>query len=95
MAAGRACIMGLRPGAIIVDDTPSSDGFPIDVAAVTPLNEKTLLLLRAHDGQELIASEAGTDEEPRRHEPAHARFDPNAVLLFDAENGERIPSRQS
>jgi multiple sugar transport system ATP-binding protein len=94
-AAGRACMMGLRPEAIIVDDAPSPDAFPIDVAAVTPLNEKTLLLLRAHDGHELIASEAGTDEEPRRHGAAHARFDPNAVLLFDAESGERIPPRQS
>lgn len=94
-AAGRACMMGLRPEAIMVDDAPSPDAFPIDVAAVTPLNEKTLLLLRAHDGHELIASEADTDEEPRRHGPAHARFDPNAVLLFDGESGERIPPRQS
>ena len=75
-AAGRTCMMGLRPEAIMVDDAPSPDAFPIDVAAVTPLNEKTLLLLRAHDGHEFMASEAGTDEEPRRHGPAHARFGP-------------------
>jgi multiple sugar transport system ATP-binding protein len=92
-AAGRACMLGLRPEAIMVDDVPSPDAFPIDVAAVTPLNEKTLMLLRAHDGHELIASEAEIDEEPRRHGPAHARFDSNAVLLFDAESGKRIPRR--
>ncbi len=92
-AAGRNCMLGLRPEAIMVDNVPWPDAFPIDVAAVTPLNEKTLLLLRAHDGQELMASEAGLEEEPRRRGPAHARFDPNAVLLFDAESGKRIPPR--
>jgi multiple sugar transport system ATP-binding protein len=93
-ASGRACMLGLRPESIMVDETPTSDAFPIDVAAVTPLNEKTLLLLRAHDGRELIASEEGKDEELRRHGPAHARFDPSAVLLFDAESGKRISPRE-
>jgi len=87
-------MLGLRPEAIMVDEAPSPDTFPIDVAAVTPLNEKTLLLLRTHDGREIIASEAGADEEPRRHGPAHAHFDPNAILLFDAESGGRIAPRE-
>src|SRR5208337_42486 len=38
--AGRACMLGLRPEAIMVDAAPSPDTFPIHVAAVTPLNEK-------------------------------------------------------
>jgi hypothetical protein len=37
-----------------------------------------------------LASEAGTDEAPRRRGPAFARFEPNAALLFDAESGRRI-----
>ena len=57
---------------------------------MTPLNEKTLLLLRADDGREILASEAGTDEAPRRHGPAFARFDPGAALLFDDASGRRL-----
>ena len=89
-SAGRACMLGLRPEAIIVDERPTGDGFPVELEAVTPLNEKTLLLLRVNDGRELLASEAGDDAAPRRHGPAHARFNPDSVLLFDAASGARI-----
>ena len=64
--------------------------FPVEVVAVTPLNERTLLLLRTDDGREILASEAGTNEAPRRHGPAFARFDAEAVLLFDPASGRRI-----
>ena len=89
-AAGRSCLLGVRPETIIVDEKPMADGFPVELEAVTPLNEKTLLLLRANDGRELLASEAGDDAAPRRHGPAHARLDSEAVLLFDAASGKRI-----
>ena len=86
-------MLGVRPEAILVDESPMADGFPVELEAVTPLNEKTLLLLRANDGRELLASEAGEDAAPRRHGVAHARFDPDALLLFDAASGERIPPK--
>jgi multiple sugar transport system ATP-binding protein len=73
-----------------VDEKPMADGFPVELEAVTPLNEKTLLLLRTNDGRELLASEAGDAAAPRRHGPAHARLDSEAVLLFDAASGKRI-----
>jgi multiple sugar transport system ATP-binding protein len=92
-AAGQACSLGLRPESIEVEETAAPDSFPVEVIAVTPLNEKTVLLLRTQDGRELLASEAGTDEAPRRHGPAHARFDPGAILLFEADSGRRIPPR--
>jgi multiple sugar transport system ATP-binding protein len=88
--AGRSCILGLRAEAIAVEDRNSPDSFPVEVVAVTPLNEKTLLLLRTGDGREILASEAGTDEAPRRHGPAFARFDPSAALLFDSSSGRRV-----
>jgi multiple sugar transport system ATP-binding protein len=87
---GKSCVLGLRPEAIAVDAATSVESFAIDVVAVTPLNEKTLLLLRADDGRELLASEPGSDEAPRRHGPAYARFDASAILLFDAATGRRI-----
>ena len=67
----KPCMLGVRPEAICASRTAASpDSFPVEVVAVTPLNEKTLLLLRTGDGREILASEAGTAEAPRRHGPA-------------------------
>jgi multiple sugar transport system ATP-binding protein len=92
---GKSCVLGLRPDSIVVDASASPGSFAVDVVAVTPLNEKTLLLLRAEDGRELLASEPGSDEAPRRHGPAYARFDASAILLFDAATGRRIASQSA
>ncbi len=94
-AAGKSCVLGIRPESIAVEALNSPESFAVDVVAVTPLNEKTLLLLRAADGREILASEAEMDESPRRHGPAYARFDPGAVLLFEAESGRRIPPQSA
>jgi multiple sugar transport system ATP-binding protein len=88
--AGKACVLGLRAENIVVADSSSPESLPVEVVAVTPLNERTLLLLRTDDGREILASEAGTNEAPRRHGPAFARFDAEAVLLFDPASGRRI-----
>jgi multiple sugar transport system ATP-binding protein len=88
--AGKACVLGLRAENIVVEDKASPESLPVEVVAVTPLNERTLLLLRTDDGREILASEAGTNEAPRRHGPAFARFDAEAVLLFDPASGHRI-----
>jgi len=88
--AGKACVLGLRAENIVVADSSAAESVPVEVVAVTPLNERTLLLLRTDDGREILASEAGTDEAPRRHGPAFARFDADAVLLFDPASGRRI-----
>jgi multiple sugar transport system ATP-binding protein len=93
-AAGRECLLGLRPESIALADVTSPGAFPVEVVAATPLNEKTVLLLTTADGREILASEAGNEEAPRRHGPAHARFDPAAILLFDAATGRRIPPQQ-
>ena len=87
---GKPCVLGLRAENIVVEDMASPESVSVEVVAVTPLNERTLLLLRTDDGREILASEAGTNEAPRRHGPAFARFDPEAVLLFDPASGRRI-----
>jgi multiple sugar transport system ATP-binding protein len=87
---GKPCVLGLRAENIVVEDTTSPESIPVELVAVTPLNERTLLLLRTDDGREILASEAGTNEAPRRHGAAFARFDADAVLLFDPASGRRI-----
>jgi multiple sugar transport system ATP-binding protein len=89
-AIGTACRAGLRPEAIVVDDAGTPCSFPVEVVAVTPLNEKTVLLLRTADGLEILASEAGDQGSTRRHGSARAGFDPAALLLFEAASGRRI-----
>ncbi len=71
--------MRAAPGAIAVD-----------VVAVTPLNEKSVLLLTMEGGREVLASEAGDRDEPRRTGPAHIGFDMESVLLFDRASGRRF-----
>jgi multiple sugar transport system ATP-binding protein len=88
--SGKACVLGLRAENILVEDMITPESFPVEVVAVTPLNERTILLLRTNDGREVLASEAGTNEAPRRHGAAFARFDAGTVLLFDPGSGRRI-----
>jgi multiple sugar transport system ATP-binding protein len=87
---GRSVLLGLRPEALSVIDAGAPGAFPVEVVAVTPLNEKTVLLMRMPDGQEIFASEAGVENEARQPGPAFARFDPARVLAFDEATGARI-----
>lgn len=89
-AIGKKCMLGLRPESLLVETQPSHESFDVDVVAATPLNEKTLLLLRTTDGRELLASEPSADDASRRHGPAYSHFEAELVLLFDATNGRRI-----
>jgi multiple sugar transport system ATP-binding protein len=83
----------VRPEAIVVADQAKPGSFPVEVVAVTQLNEKSVLLLRATDGRELLAAESGEGGQPRRRGPAFASFDRDAMLLFDAGTGLRLAPR--
>jgi multiple sugar transport system ATP-binding protein len=87
---GASYMLGLRPESLRLVDGPAPGVITVDLVAVTPLNEKSVLLLTMEDGQELLASEAGDRDEPRRTGPAHAAFDMDAVLLFDRASGRRF-----
>ena len=90
---GRSLLLGLRPESLNVSDQQAPDSFPVEVMAVTPLNEKTVLLLRTHDGQEIFASEAGVENETRQPGPAFVRFDAARALVFDEASGARVEGR--
>lgn len=93
--AGKSCMLGVRPEAIFVEEAPSAESFPVEVVAITPLNEKSVLLLRTYDGREILAAEAGDEGASRRHGAACARLDPDAILVFDAADGRRIAPQHS
>src|SRR5580658_7020000 len=57
----RTCVLGVRPESIVVEQAPSAESFPVEIVATTPLNEKSVLLLRTYDGREILAAEAGDE----------------------------------
>lgn len=90
-AAGRPAVLGLRPEDIVLADRPDGGiALPVEVVAVTPLNERAVVLMRTDDGRELFAAEPGEAISGRRHGPAFASFDPARALVFDRADGRRI-----
>ncbi len=90
-AIGREVFAGIRPEAIAVSPNASETALPAELMAVTPLNERVVMLLHLADGTEIFASapEDGNTA-PRHHGPAFITIDPGAILLFDRESGRRI-----
>ena len=93
-AIGRAATLGLRPEALSVGSTPKPGSFPVEIVAVTPLNEKTVLLMRMTDGAEIFAAESGQETDARQPGPAFVTFDSAQALLFDDLTGRRIAPSQ-
>jgi multiple sugar transport system ATP-binding protein len=89
-AAGGNYLLGLRPESLHLTDANAPGTIAVDLVAVTPLNEKSVLLLTTESGSELLASEAGDRDVPRRAGPGRIALDLDAVLLFDRESGRRF-----
>ena len=88
-AIGRSCLLGLRPEDLALQDT--AGGIPVDVMAVTPLNERYVFLVKTLEGQELLASSGDARSADRAQGRAYLSFDPAAALLFDGVTKQRIP----
>ena len=100
--AGKHCLIGIRPEHISVDmasgpDTngPGMNGKNDQTAnldAVTPLNVRSVLLLKTEDGGELLAScsEAEAARFPRGHGSVQFHVEDGDLLAFDAESGELL-----
>jgi multiple sugar transport system ATP-binding protein len=88
--AGGHYLLGLRPEALHLVDGQAPGTVAVDLVAVTPLNEKSVLLVTMEGGRELLASEAGDRDEPRRTGPARLAVDLDAVLLFERDSGRRF-----
>ena len=76
-------VFGVRPEAVTLHDVGSPGRVPARVLAVTPMNERQIVLLRLADGTELVASEAAA---PAATE-LHVGIAPGAGTLFDAASG--------
>ena len=86
-SAGKPCVLGFRPDAVSLSQTANGATFPVEVLAETPLNDKSVLLLRAADGKEVLAALPASAAGSVPVGPAHATFAPEAALLFDRATG--------
>lgn len=85
--AGREVIFGVRPEAVEIGDT----GVEAEVVAVTPLNERTVLLLQTPSGWEFLASLPSTAASiPQAGTRVRTSFSAAGTHIFDRQTGERL-----
>ena len=61
-----------------------------EIVAVTPLNERTVLLLKAADGWEFLASLPASAKAPEPGTKVAASFASSDIHFFDTASGERL-----
>lgn len=87
---GRAVTVGVRPEAVEVS-TGAASGLTARVMAVTPLNERTVLLLQTRAGAELLASLPSSSAAiPKAESEVGIRFNPIGTHVFDRATGAML-----
>jgi multiple sugar transport system ATP-binding protein len=85
--AGRAVTFGVRPEAV---ELGGSEGLEAEVVAVTPLNERVVLLLQTGSGWEFLASLPASAHVPDAGSNIRACFSEAGTHIFDRQTGERL-----
>ncbi|MFZ5673905.1 MAG: ABC transporter ATP-binding protein [Pseudomonadota bacterium] len=90
---GRPVTLGVRPEAVELID---GAGLKATVMAVTPLNERTVLLLQTRGGAELLASlPSSSSAIPKAESEVAIGFNPIGTHLFDRETGSALARRRA
>ncbi len=84
----KTVVLAMRPDAVTLNTSKS--GVKATVMAITPLNERTVLLLQAENGWEFLASLSAAAETPKAGSTVTAHFESSDIHLFDKETGERL-----
>jgi multiple sugar transport system ATP-binding protein len=89
--AGRECMFGIRSENVAVS-LEANDGIPVTLDAITPLNNRVVMLLRGAEGTELFAScpQGGPMDRLRGQYQAWAKLDLAHAHFFDRGDGVRI-----
>jgi multiple sugar transport system ATP-binding protein len=85
---GRNLVFAVRPEAVTL--TEKRQGLECSVIAVTPLNERVVLLLKSAGGWEFLASLPSSAKVPQPGAALKATFEPSGTHLFDRQSGERL-----
>jgi multiple sugar transport system ATP-binding protein len=88
----RDCLLGLRPEHLSVTQSEAPGAIAFELDAVTPLNVRGVLYMRAAGGEELLASvpELEAASFGRGHRRVWVKIAHDRVLLFDRASGARI-----
>jgi multiple sugar transport system ATP-binding protein len=84
------CWLGVRPDDLVISQSAGEDAIPARIVAITPLHEKSVLLLRFADGTEWLAALPAGPAMASADDRVFVRFAPQAALLFDRATGLRI-----
>jgi multiple sugar transport system ATP-binding protein len=85
---GKPVVMAVRPDAVSL--RTSKAGISATVMAITPLNERTVLLLQAANNWEFLASLPSSTATPKADSKVIASFGSADLHFFDKETGERL-----
>ncbi len=85
----RHCVLGVRPESLRFSGESEPGAIAATIEAVTPLNEKTVTLLRTAGGRELLLSRPAGLDDPLEG-TVYVSFDSDAIHLFDKDTGARI-----
>jgi multiple sugar transport system ATP-binding protein len=86
---GQDVMFAVRPDAVVLNDK-NSTGISATVLAVTPLNERTVILLQADNGWEFLASLPSSVTPPKPSATIKASFAASGIHVFDKTTGGRI-----
>ena len=88
--AGRPVRLGIRPEAVEIGPVKDSH-MAADVQAVTPYNERTVLLLRSRGGFEFLASLPSSSANiPNFGQSTGVKFNAEGLHVFDRDSGVRL-----
>jgi multiple sugar transport system ATP-binding protein len=86
------CVLGLRPEDVSVGFEQRPGAMPVEIDAVTPLNDREVMLLRARDGTEIFASapQGSMEGNSRGRRDAWAMLDLAQAHFFATATGARV-----
>jgi multiple sugar transport system ATP-binding protein len=85
---GKSLVMAIRPDAVRLSKGKS--GFAAIVLAITPLNERKVLLLQSTTGWEFLVSLPAAADTPEPGSKVIAGFEKADIHFFDKKTGERL-----
>ena len=88
----RPCVLGVRPEDVVFSTAPSPGALPVTMEAAMPINVRTVALLKAGDGVELLSSrpEDSALAAQRQRLPGFVMLAPGRSMFFDRATGARI-----
>ena len=93
--AGEFCEIGIRPESIKLFREKRVGTISFEVITITPLNERSVVLLRCQDGLELLATYPAEEQTAKTGDTFWGMVVPEDLLLFEIESGQRCLPKQN